>query len=127
MAARLSGGGLMRRGRYGLCDQTVTVYHREAKDQITRTVHSRAFLDFRKVRNVERTGDRETSGFLLVIPGSTVPVAVGDKVMLGEGPECATDAEWAQLIPTKVANLVVVRSVDPKYYRGELVHTEAGG
>ena len=118
---------MRRRGRYGLCDQTVTVYHRAGVDSITRTVHTRAFLDFRKVRNVERTGDHETSGFLLVIPGSTVPVAVGDKVVLGEGPECSTDAQWRELIPTKVQNLVVVRSVDPKYYRGQLVHTEAGG
>jgi len=117
----------MRRGRYGLCDQTVTIYHREGADEITREVRTRAFLDFRKVRNVERTGDREASGFLLVLPGPDVPVAVGDKVMLGEGPECGTDAEWRELIPTKVPNLVVVRSVDPKCYRGVIVHTEAGG
>ncbi len=115
------------RNRYRLCDQTVTVYHREGTDQITRTVHTRAFLDFRKVVTTDKTGSHEANGFLLVIPGATAAVAVGDKVLLGEGSEVATDAEWRELIPTKVQGLVVVRHVDPKYYRGELVHTEAGG
>lgn len=115
------------RDRYRLCDQTVTVYHREGADQITRTVIGRAFLDNRKNYNVERTGSGEANSFLLVIPGSTVPVAVGDKVMRGEGPEVTTDAQWRELIPTKVPDLVVVRYVDAKYHRGELAHTEAGG
>lgn len=117
----------MARDRYRLCRQTVTVYHRAGTDQITRTVHRRAFLDFRKNLNVNRTGSAEANSFLLVIPGGTAAVAVGDKVMNGEGPEVTTDAQWRDLIPTKVEGLVVVKYVDPKYYRGELVHTEAGG
>lgn len=115
------------RDRYRLCDQTVTVYHREGTDQITRTVIGRAFLDNRKNYNVDKTGSSEANSFLLVIPGSTVPVHVGDKVVRGEGPEVTTDAQWRELIPAKVEDLVVVRYVDPKYYRGALVHTEAGG
>ena len=115
------------RNRYRLCDQTVTVYHREGADQITRTVLSRAFLDNRKNYNVDRTGSSEANSFLLVVPGSDVPVHVGDKVMRGEGPEVTTDAQWRELIPTKVPDLVVVKYVDPKWYRGEHVHTEAGG
>ena len=117
----------MRRNRYRLCNQTVTVYHREGAGSITRTVLHRAFLDFQKNLNVARTGAKESNGFLLVVPGPTVPVAVGDQVMLGEGPECADDAAWRELVPSKVPNLVVVGHVDPKWYRGELVHTEAGG
>ena len=115
------------RDRYRLCDQTVTVYHREGANRITRTVFRRAFLDNRKNLTVDRTGSAEANGFLLVIPGSTVPVAVGDKVMRGEGPEVTTDAQWRELIPAKAEGLVVVKHVDPKFYRGELVHTEAGG
>lgn len=106
---------------------TVTVYHREGTDQITRTVHANAFLDFQKNLSVSRTGSAESNGFLLLIPGDTVPVAVGDKVMLGTGPACADDEAWRELIPTKAGNLVVVKYVDPKYYHGALVHTEAGG
>lgn len=117
----------MARDRYRLCDQTVTVYHREGTDQITRTVFGRAFLDFRKNLGIDKTGSAEANAFLLVIPGDSVACAVGDKVILGEGPEVATDREWGAFIPAKVANLVVVRHVDPKYYRGRIVHTEAGG
>lgn len=116
----------MTRGRYGLCDRTVTVYHREGADRISRTVHRRAFLDSQKTMNVARTGSSEASGFLLVIPGEAA-VAVGDKVVPGVGPECATDAQWRDLIPTKVPGLVVVRHVDHKWYRGRVAHTEAGG
>ena len=117
----------MARDRYRLCDQTITVYHREGADEITRTVVSRAFLDNRKNHNVERTGSGEANSFLLVIPGDSVPVAVGDKVIRGEGPEVTTDAQWRELVPTKVEDLVVVKYVDPKWYRGELAHVEAGG
>lgn len=107
--------------------QTVTIYHREGRDAITRTVHENAYFDANKVLNVNKVGSSEASGFLLVVPGDAVACAVGDKVMLGEGPECATDSEWAQLIPAKVEGLVVVRNVDPKHYRGQIVHTEASG
>ena len=52
---------------------------------------------------------------------------MGDKVLLGSGPEIATREEWTDLIPAKVAGLVVVSYVDPKYWNGKLIHTEAGG
>lgn len=106
-----------------LCRQTVTVY-RKTEEGVSRTVCNRAYLDFRKNRNVDKTGSRETNSFLLVVPGSTQAVFVGDKVLLGEGPVVA---EWAQFIPTKVPGLVVVSYVDPKYWGDRMVHTEAGG
>lgn len=113
---------------YRLCNQTVTIYHWDGKDTFTRKViEEGAFLDFKKTQNVDKTGSKEANGFLLVVPGSTVPVAVGDKVLLGEGPEVATREDWAALIPSKVDGLVVVKYVDPKYWRGCIVHTEAGG
>ena len=112
---------------YSLCNQTVTVYHWDGKEAYNRAVFDRAFLDFRKTRNVDKTGSTEANSFLLVIPGPVVPVAVGDKVLLGEGPEIATREAWAALIPSKVPGLVVVKYVDPKYWRGQVVHTEAGG
>lgn len=112
---------------YSLCDQTVTVYHWDKKDTYTRKVIANAFLDFKKTQNVDKTGSSEVNSFLLVIPGSEVPVAVGDKVILGEGPEVADRAAWSAFIPSKVEGLVVVKYVDPKYWRGSVVHTEAGG
>ena len=112
---------------YSLCNQTVTVYHWDGKDTYTRKVFTDAFLDFKKTQNVDKTGSSEAKGFLLVIPGPSVPVAVGDKVLLGEGPEIATREAWASFIPAKVPGLVVVKYVDPKYWHGSIVHTEAGG
>lgn len=111
---------------YRLCRQTVTVYHKE-DGVITRTVHRRAFLDFRKNQTVDKTGSREANSFLLVIPGTEQMVFVGDKVMLGEGPEVATQADWTALIPAKVPGLCVVKYADPKYWGTQFVHVEAGG
>lgn len=112
---------------YSKCNQTITVYHWDGKETYTRTVYNRAFLDFRKTRNVDKTGSREASSFLLVIPCDSQPVFVGDKVLLGVGPEIATREAWAAFIPAKVPGLVVVQYVDPKYWQGRMVHVEAGG
>lgn len=111
---------------YSKCNQTVTIYHNEG-GTYTRTVHRKAFLDFKKTENTDKTGSRESNSFLLVIPCDTQPVFVEDKVLLGEGPEVTTREAWAALIPSKTPNLVVVKYVDPKYWNGKLVHVEAGG
>lgn len=111
---------------YSLCNQTVTVYHRDG-ETITRTVYREAFLDSRKVRNVEKTGSREANGFLLVIPGEAVRLFPEDKVVPGVGPEVATREKWAAFIPVKVPGLVVIKYVDPKFWCGHQVHVEAGG
>ena len=113
---------------YRLCDQTVTLYHWGGEETVTRTVIERgAFLDFKKVQDVSKTGSREVNSFLLVIPCLESPVSVGDKVLLGEGPELAGRSDWSALIPAKVPGLVVVKWVDPKYWKGRMVHVEAGG
>ena len=113
---------------YSLCDQTVTIYHWDGKDGYTRKVIEKgAFLDFKNTQNVDKTGSKEVDSFLLIIPGADIPVAVGDKVFDGTGPEVTSREEWAALIPAKVPGLVVVQYVDPKYLHGRIVHTEAGG
>lgn len=111
---------------YRLCNQTVTVYHKD-EDKYTRTVYKNAFLDFRKTQTVDKTGSKEANSFLLVIPGSKQAVFTGDKVLLGVGPEITNREEWSAFIPAKVNGLVVVSYVDPKYWNGKIVHTEAGG
>ena len=111
---------------YSKCNQTVTVYHKDG-ETYTRAVIKRAFLDYRKTQNVDKTGSREVNSFLLVVPCAVQGIFVGDKVMLGEGPEVATRDAWAALIPSKVPGLVIVQYVDPKYWQSKLVHVEAGG
>ena len=111
---------------YRLCNQTVTVYHKDG-DTYTRTVHHNAFLDYRKTQTTDKTGSKESNSFLLVIPGGTQAVFVGDKVLHGIGPEVASREDWAGLVPVKVPGLVVVNYADPKFWQDKLVHTEAGG
>lgn len=111
---------------YRMCKQTVTVYHKEG-ETVIRSVHKRAFLDFRKNETVDKTGSKEANAFLLVIPCETQAVFVGDKVLLGEGPEVPTQKDWAALIPATVPGLCVVKYADPKYWGTQLVHVEAGG
>lgn len=111
---------------YRLCDQKVTVYHREG-DDIRRRVHDRAFFDLRKSRSLDRDGGKESTSFLLVIPGQEQAVFVGDKVMLGEGPVVEGREDWARFIPALVPGLAVVSHVDTKCWRGRIVHTEAAG
>jgi hypothetical protein len=115
---------------YELCTDTVTVIHNNGDGTFTAKVHARAFMDNVKTQTVNKTGSSEVNSVLLVIPddGSrVVPVAVGDKVVRGimAAPESAE--AWAQMIPARVPGMVVIRSVDPKYWGGLLVHTEAGG
>lgn len=112
---------------YRFCNQTVTIYHWDGKETYTRTVRENVFLDFRKNQTVDKTGSKEVNSFLLVVPGSDIAVAVGDKVLIGEGKDVSTREEWAALIPSKVDGLAVVKYVDPKYWMGKVVHTEAGG
>lgn len=114
---------------YSLCHDAVTVYHNDG-GEVTRTVYPRAFLDSKKTENVDRTGSTEANGFLLVIPGDAQAVQVGDKVMLGEGPQVpASDvaAWWRSFIPAKVDGLVVVKDAKAARWDGAIVHTEAGG
>ena len=111
---------------YRLCNQTVTVYHKD-DDQYIRTVYDRAFLDHKKTQTVDKTGSKEANSFLLVIPGSSQTVFVGDKVFDGVGPEIADREAWAAFIPAKVPGVVVVSYADPKKWNGNIVHTEAGG
>ena len=111
---------------YSLCNQTVTVYRKDG-DRYLRTVYERAFLDHKKTQSVDKTGSKEANSFLLVVPGDTQTVFVGDKVYDGIGPEIADRETWAAFIPSKVPGLVVVSYADAKKWNDQIVHTEAGG
>ena len=111
---------------YRMCNQAVTVY-RFKDGKYLRTVHENAFLDHKKTKTVDKTGSKEANSFLLVIPGPSQSVFVGDKVFDGIGPEIADRDAWAKFIPVNVPGLVVVGYADPKKWNGQIVHTEAGG
>ena len=97
---------------YRLCNQTVTVYHKDG-DKYIRAVYKRAFLDFKKTQNVDKTGTHEANSFLLVIPCDHQIIFPKDKVFLGEGPEITIRAAGAEVIPANVAGLVVQVKMKP--------------
>ena len=105
---------------YSLCQDTVTVYHREG---LTRQVLENVHYEHTTRRAVEDGIARVSRSFHLVIPGECA-VFPGDKVLRGIGPE---EVSWDQLLPETHPTLGIIASVQPRYYRGKLCHTEARG
>ena len=105
---------------YSLCQSTVTVYHREG---LTRRVVPGVHYEFTSRREVEGGIERKSRSFHLVIPGGD-PICPGDKVLLGTGPEIE---RWEDLAVETTDTLGLVASVQPRYYKGKLCHTEARG
>ena len=96
-----------------LCDREVSVYHREGLTRRLLTgVH---FMQTQALKT--DLGRAEASGeFLLVIPGDD-PIAPGDLVAEGQGPEVLTrDTQTAR-----------VRTVKKCFLLGNVSHTEARG
>ena len=109
-----------------LCHQTVTVYHKEG-ESITRRVLKNVFFDSKKTQTLGKTGNREQSTFLLLVPGDTQTVFPGDKLLPGQGKNIATREEWSALLPATVPGVVVVADVDCKYWQVRMVHLDASG
>ena len=105
---------------YSLCQDTVTVYHREG---LTRQVLGGVHYESTNRREVEGGIARKSLGFLLVIPGC-YDIRPGDKVHLGIGPELE---RWEELTSEFCENMGLVTSVQSRYYQGKLCHIEARG
>ena len=103
---------------YSLCTMTVTVYRREG---LNRRVLEGVHYEFTDRSHTDSGRSAHSRGFLLVIPGSD-PIAPGDKVVLGIGPE---GLPWEELNTATVPTLGVVNSVKPRYFGGKPCHTEA--
>lgn len=104
---------------YSLCRMTVTVYAPDGRRRVLSGVH----YEFTHTLTVSGGMDEHSRGFLLVIPGAD-PIAVGDKVVLGIGPE---NMEWKALNTVQVPTLGVALTVKPRYFQGQLCHTEVRG
>lgn len=114
---------------YSKCNQTVTLYRATFSPEFKcerKVIKDRAFLDFKRTENVDKTGNKGASSFLLVIKGE-VDIKPQDKVFYGIGKEITTREEWADFVPPKQTGLVVVEYVDPKFWNGKVCHMEAGG
>ena len=100
---------------YSLCEDTVTVYHREG---LTRRVLRGVHFEETLRRAVDTGRAQDQWGFLLIVPGGS-HIAVGDRLVTGEGPQITC---WAD-----TAGFPTVESVKHCRFRGEICHTEARG
>lgn len=108
---------------YTLCNQTVTVYHRET---LVRTVVENAYYDYRQEETVN-DGQADTAVcFTLVVPGR-LEIQPGDKVLPGRGPALAGKRQWMLLTAGALPGLGIVKSVSPKYWKDTVCHTEIKG
>lgn len=114
---------MVRRNRipldYSLCRMTVTVYGEKGSRRVLRDVHH----EHTREKTTAMGAEDKVTDFLLVIPGED-PIAPGDKVLPGIGPE---EISWEELNAPAFPGLGVVRTVKPRYFLGKPCHTEARG
>jgi len=100
---------------YSLCQDTVTVYHREG---LTRRVLHGVHFEETARRSIDTGREHDEAGFLLIVPGG-VALGLGDKLLAGEGPEITA---WAD-----TAGFAAVQSIKHCRFKGRLCHTEVRG
>jgi len=106
---------------YSLCDQTVTVYHKDG-DEIARQVVENVYLSVKISTPTESCGKSMEKKFLLIIPGD-FPLQPGDRVYRGIGPQ---EVHWRLFIPTLIPQVYECGFAKPCYWEGEITHWEAG-
>ena len=106
---------------YSLCDQTVTVYHKDA-ETISRQVVKNAYLSVKCSTPREAFGKSLEKIFQLIIPGN-FPLHPGDRIYRGTGPETPN---WQTFLPALIPELYEVSFVRPCCWDGEVTHWEAG-
>lgn len=113
---------------YSLCNDTLTVYHMEG-GHVSRNVYTQAYFENERAEDADKLGSERKNTALAVIPGSERACEVGDRILLGEGPDVPDDAMawWRAFIPPRVANLFVVKRVSAERFGGGVCHTEARG
>lgn len=104
-----------------LFDQTVTVY-RVADGQVLRRVLHGCSFQKRQEMTEEKGILRH---FFLMVPGQTVGLLPGDRILEGQGPEIGLE-QWPEFIPAIVPELVQVKYAKGFSGLGELSHWEGG-
>lgn len=109
---------------YSLCRDTVTLYRQEG-GQIRRQVVENCLIEWEEKSVTDSIGTRMGRNFLLILPGESADVRLGDRVFDGVGP-AVTKEDWGSFIPACVSRLGQVNFVKPCRWEGELCHIEAG-
>ena len=107
---------------YSLCDRVVTVYHRE-EGVVTRQVLEGCCYLWQQAEETDTLGTRQETRFLLILPGDSQRICVGDRVYDGVGPE---EVDWSAFIPARVPGLAQAAYVRPCWWGSRICHYEAG-
>ncbi len=109
---------------YSLCDQTVTLYHKQA-NTILRQVVEGCYYTWKEELREEETGLQRQTLCQLILPGEDHRIFVGDRVYGGIGPEIGI-GDWPAFLPVSVTGLSQINYVTPCYWEGAICHIEAG-
>ena len=71
------------------------------------------------------SGTRRDTKFLLIMPGVSQRVFVGDRIFDGVGPYI-TEEDWPRFLPSEITGLGQVAYVRPTWWDGAVTHVEAG-
>lgn len=109
---------------YSMCADTVTIY-RLRGDQVIRQAVRNCLITWEEKSVTDAAGTRMGRNFLLILPGNSHSIYLGDRVYDGIGPEI-TAQQWHTFIPACVPGLGQVNFVKPCRWEGEICHIEAG-
>lgn len=109
---------------YSLCDQTVTVYHKQG-NRVLRQVIEGCYYHWREEQTEDAYGICRQTLCQLILPGAAHSISIGDRVYNGIGPQIGI-GEWATFLPVTVTGLSEINYVSPCYWEGTVCHTEAG-
>jgi hypothetical protein len=108
------------------CRQVVTVHHQQTAGQYTAVVLPCCCLSNRISGTVDKQGESTSHRFLLIVPGETQAVSVGDKLTLGDEAAAASREAWVALSAAD-SYVGVASTVEPVYWNGRITHWEVSG
>lgn len=109
---------------YSLCTQTVTVY-RKQDGYIEKQVLDGCAFSMQLQQSVYPDGERRSTAFSLIVPGSVRQIYPGDRILEGIGPDIQPE-QWDTFLPVSVPGLCQVSFVRTCYWGQEICHIEAG-
>lgn len=102
-----------------LCRQWVTIYRFSVADGLRRQVAERCHVSWEDGAAATIVGEKPVRKFRLFLPGEEIPIAPGDWICEGIGPEDV-------IFPSQIPGVAQVTWVKPQTGYGFLAHTEAG-
>lgn len=109
---------------YSLCDQTVTIYRKQGQSVLRQVVEG-CFYSWQEEQTEDELGVRRDTKCLVILPGDTNWVSIGDRIYPGIGPQIQV-GDWSGFLPVTVAGLSEISYVSPCYWEGSVCHIEAG-